>query len=109
MITGPLHLARTGTSEVIIDDLHLMKSELAGVIGQTILTALAFEIMQDLAWRRLADIDNRAALQQIIVEFRVHALPPAGSTQTRWTELLLRGAADRRGRRLDRVVSLSAG
>ncbi len=56
-----------------------MKSELAGMIGQTILPAPDLDVMQDLAWSRLANIDNSAALQQIIVEF-----------QTLGTERLLR-------------------
>jgi hypothetical protein len=60
----PLHFAGAGTSEVLIDDLHLTKSKLAGVIGQPILPALALQIVNDLAWRGLSNINNSTALEQ---------------------------------------------
>ena len=62
--SGSLHFAGPGTSEVLIDDLHLMKSELAGVIGQTVLPALALQIVNDLTGRRLPNINNSTALEQ---------------------------------------------
>ncbi|HEY6852077.1 MAG TPA: hypothetical protein VI320_38445 [Terracidiphilus sp.] len=41
-----------------------MKSKLAGVIGQTILPALALQIVNDLTGRGLSNIDNSTALEQ---------------------------------------------
>jgi hypothetical protein len=41
-----------------------MKSKLAGVFGQTILPALALQIVNDLTWRGLSNINNSTALEQ---------------------------------------------
>jgi hypothetical protein len=60
----PLHFARTGTPEVLIDDLYFMKSKLAGVIGQTVLPALALQIVNDLTGRGLSNINNSTALEK---------------------------------------------
>jgi len=59
----PLHFAGTGTPEVLIDDPHLMKSKLAGVVGKTILPPLALQIVNDLTGRRLPNINNSTALE----------------------------------------------
>ena len=57
----PLHFAGTGTPEVLIDDLYFMKSKLAGVIGQTVLPALALQIVNDLT-AALADLLLNASI-----------------------------------------------
>ena len=62
--SGPLNFAGAGTPEVLIDNLNLMKSKLAGVIGQSILPALALQIVNHLTWRGLSNRDNSTALEQ---------------------------------------------
>jgi hypothetical protein len=60
----PLHFAGTGTPEVLIDELHFMKSKLAGVIGQAILPTPALQIVNNLTGRGLSNINNSTALKK---------------------------------------------
>ena len=54
-----------------------MKSELACVIGQTVLPPLALQIVNDLAGRGLPNINDSTALQQLNSQFRMHPRPPS--------------------------------
>ena len=48
--SGALDLAGTRTSEIIVDDLDLLESELTGLIGQTVLPPLALQVVSYLHW-----------------------------------------------------------
>lgn len=61
---GPRN-TRAGTAEIIIDDLDVGKAELAGTLGERILTTLTFTIVGNLISSRLADVDDGLAGQMV--------------------------------------------
>lgn len=46
---GALHLARSRTTQILIDNLDALEAELARMVGQTVLTSLALLVMNNLA------------------------------------------------------------
>ena|SRR5579885_93726 len=60
-----LHLAGARASKILVDYLDLLESKLASVIGQAILPALAFLVVNHLSRRRLTDIDDGTPLQMV--------------------------------------------
>ncbi len=63
--TRAFNLAGPGTSEVFVNDVDLLKAELAGLAGQAILSPLTLQIVGHLNRGRLPDIHDRPALQMI--------------------------------------------
>src|SRR5437764_3956979 len=68
-----LHLAGARAPEILIDDLDLLEAKLASVVGQAILPALAFLVVNHLSRRGLTNIDDGAPLQMVRRYFGVHA------------------------------------
>src|SRR6516164_374119 len=71
-----LHLAGPRAPEIVVDDLDLLEAKLASVVGQAILPALAFLIVNHLSRRRLTNIDDGAPLQMVRRYFGIHACSP---------------------------------
>jgi len=67
-----LDLAGTRTSEIFVNDLDLLESELAGLIGQAVLPPLALQVIRHLDRGGLANVHDRPALQMIPRYLRVH-------------------------------------
>ena len=82
---GPLDGAARRAPEVVVDDLDGGETAPARDIDQLVLASLALEVGLHLLWRRLADIDDRLALQHGGREegvMRRHRRPP--SSRRRW-------------------------
>jgi hypothetical protein len=76
--TRALNQAGTSTPEIFIDDVDLLKAQLASTILQPILTALAFLMMEYLVRCRLANVDERFARKALSGELRLVHLPLRG-------------------------------
>src|SRR5262249_51398206 len=72
----PLHLAGSRTSQILVDYLDPLEAKLASVVGQAILPALAFLVVNYLPRRRLTDIDDGPTLQMVCRYFGIHASSP---------------------------------
>src|SRR5207249_5404932 len=71
-----LHLPGARTSEIFVNNLDLLKSELTGLIGKIVLPPLALQIVCHLNRRGLAYIHNCPALEVIRCYLRVHDWSP---------------------------------
>jgi hypothetical protein len=60
-----LYLTGSGTAEIFVDHLDLLKAKLTRVIRKTVLPALALLVVDDLPRRGLADINDRAPFQMV--------------------------------------------
>jgi hypothetical protein len=58
-------LTRAGTAQILVDNFHLLEAELAGVIRQAILPALALLVVNHLPGRRLPNVNDSPPLQMI--------------------------------------------
>src|ERR1700759_3904757 len=61
----PFHLTRAGTAQILVDNFDLLKAELAGVIRQAILPALALLVVNLLPGIRLPNVNESPPLQLI--------------------------------------------
>src|SRR5262249_56972020 len=52
---------RSRMTLIIVDYRYFLPSDLTGAISESILASLAFEVVGDLAWRGLTDIDDGTA------------------------------------------------
>src|SRR5438552_7651975 len=76
-------------AEIIVDDLDRGPAELAGTIGEPVLTAAALRIVQELIARRLADVDEGAAAQMVSRDLGHRPSPrPSAPSRSRATGLL---------------------
>src|SRR5271165_2233035 len=85
--------ARAGTAQIVVDDRDLLPAELTRAIGQSVLAAAAFVIVQQLIRRRLADINKGAACQMLRHDLCHRAspaslapVPPLPLSPTAWLE-----------------------
>src|ERR1700730_9397761 len=62
-------------ARIIVDDIDHGPAELPSTIGETVLTAAALRIVQELICRRLADVNEGAAAQVVRRDLR-HRRPP---------------------------------
>ena len=58
-------LAGPGSPEVFVNDVDLLKTKLAGLVGQAILSPLTFQVVGHLNRGRLPDVHDCPALQMI--------------------------------------------
>src|SRR5438132_10025797 len=65
-----------GSTQIVIDGLDVIPTKLAATLDKTVLSPLALKIVGDLMWRRLSDIDDRAAGSVLRRDLR-HDPPPA--------------------------------
>ena len=82
--SGTLHLAGAGSAKILVDNLNLLEAQLAGVIGEAVLSSLALLIENHLTRRRLPNIDDGPPAQVIRCNLRIHSCSsdfvPHGST-----------------------------
>src|SRR5580704_9797659 len=76
--SAPLHQSRSGPSQILINHGDLLETQLTRVVFQGILPPPTLLVMQHLARCRLANIDDRSALQSFSGQLGVHEilLPP---------------------------------
>src|SRR5579864_7920380 len=60
---GPLDGAARSATKIVIDHVDVGEPATACDFDQLVLPPLAFQVRLDLLWRRLANIDDRLALQ----------------------------------------------
>ncbi len=76
--TGPCD-AGTRAAKIIVDDLYIGPSKLAGVLHKSVLAPFAFKVMRDLARSRLPDIHDGLARQMIRANV-THPVSPSPQT-----------------------------
>jgi hypothetical protein len=69
---GSVREPRSGPTEVVIDDGHRRKADRSRRLRQSVLTTLTFGVLDHLPRCRLADVDNRATVQMLSADLRVH-------------------------------------
>ena len=79
----PLHPARSGAAEVVVDHRHRGEARGLRRLRQVILPALAFEIADDLRHGRLANVDDGGAGEMISGDLAAHRRLPCSSTSCR--------------------------
>lgn len=91
----PGHLPGARTSQILVDHRHRHEARAAGGLGHLVLPLLALEVAQNLAHRRLPDVDDGAAREVLSGDLRVHhrmSLPASCSPQPAASPPASRGA-----------------
>ena len=87
--------ARAGTAKIVVDDRDLLPAELTRAIGQSVLAAAAFMIVQQLIRRRLADI-NKSATRQMLRHNLCHRRSPLRQRRRRRCRYLRQHGLDQK-------------
>jgi len=67
-----LHQTRPRPPQILVNDHNVLEAELAGVIGQAVLAALTFLVVDNLARRGLTHVHQATPPQTVSGQLRIH-------------------------------------